>query len=280
MPRTISKVSYDVGYLHPDAHSLAALWSNNLLDTDKALQTFFDGCVAAGPEGCAFYAPTPEAISRNLTALYESLRTRPIPFRTPSSYGLIDLNLVRLSVFVSLYQPQPLFSLLAEALAALARGEVPGSQLLHLFPKPAAFECSCDPTYHQFEAVLDSQVAIICNDGRAIPSGFDEAEKHYQNMVKKSGWGSLLASLRIMCSCDCPRVLSTKNTDILAVAGQTSPRSTSKVPRFILPIIGLMLDRPGYWKYQLPNAYHRQYGRCVSILLRLTSAHIRCPKTL
>ncbi|KAJ7858726.1 TAP-like protein-domain-containing protein [Mycena leptocephala] len=244
---------------------------------DKVERILIDGVLDAENyfERCAFYAPTPEAISRNLTALYESLRTRPIPFRTPSSYGLIDLNLIRLSVFVSLYQPQPLFSLLAEALAALARGEVPGSQLLDLFPKPAAFECSCDPTYHQFEAVLDSQVAIICNDGRAIPSGFDEAEKHYQNMVKKSGWGSLLASLRIMCSGwpDIPKKHFqgpvTGNTSFpMLIIGNTADPITplwtaKKMSKAFPDSIVLTQDCPGHTSLAAPSpctwGYIREY---------------------
>ncbi|KAJ6558054.1 TAP-like protein-domain-containing protein [Mycena capillaripes] len=181
-----------------------ALWSNNLLDADKALQTFFDGCAAAGPEGCAFYAPTPEAISQNLTALFESVLTRPIPLptpATPSGYLLVDLNLLRLIGFITIYFPQLLFAPVAEslaALAAIARGEA--SQFDASALVSALEPCPCDPSEPQFNVIPDAQVAIICNDGRAVPPGFAEAEEHYQSMVKTSSWGSLLASIRIMCS--------------------------------------------------------------------------------
>ncbi|KAJ7760788.1 TAP-like protein-domain-containing protein [Mycena olivaceomarginata] len=163
-----------------------ALWSNNLLDTDKALQAFFDGCVAAGPEACAFHAPTPEAISKNLTTLFKSIQTRPIPVHGPPGDWFC----------VTLYWPYSLFSPVAALLAALARGD---EALPILLPIPT-FECPSDPAEHQFDNVADSQVAIICNDGRAVPSGFEEAEKHYQMMAKTSSWGSILASVRIMCS--------------------------------------------------------------------------------
>jgi hypothetical protein len=209
---------------------IAALWSNNLRDADKVLQAFFDGCVAAGPEGCAFYAPTSEEISQNLTTLYESIRARPIPVRTPSRYGLVDFDLTRTLVFAVLYSPRELFVPLANILAALARGDgSPLFDLWDLFDVPA-FECSCDPAEHQFDAVLDSQLAIICNDGRAVPSGFDEAEQHYKNMVKASSFGSRWAYLRIQCSC----VVGVhdwfcRESDKALVGGRTFPNGTFKV---------------------------------------------------
>ncbi|KAJ7278005.1 hypothetical protein C8J57DRAFT_1503848 [Mycena rebaudengoi] len=35
----------------------AANLTNTMVDANKTLQTFFDGCAAAGPNACAFYAP-------------------------------------------------------------------------------------------------------------------------------------------------------------------------------------------------------------------------------
>ncbi|KAJ6470603.1 TAP-like protein-domain-containing protein [Mycena vitilis] len=177
------------------------LWSNNVLDADKAMQVFFDSCVAAGPEGCALYAPTPEAISQNLTALFESVQTRPIPVSAPSGDILVDYNLLRLTLFTGLYWPRTLWAPVAEALAtlaALARGE--GSPLSDTSAFASVFEGPCDPADHQFDAVADAQVAVICNDGRAVPSGYEQAAAHYRKMGKTSSWGSLLASIRIMCS--------------------------------------------------------------------------------
>ncbi|KAJ6558045.1 TAP-like protein-domain-containing protein [Mycena capillaripes] len=170
-------------------------WSNNLLDADEALQTFFDGCVAAGPQRCAFYASTPEAISKNLSALYESIRTRPVPVRmNPWSYAVVDLSLLRFFIFRFLLWPRAFFPLMADFLAAITHGEV----FETMFPNET-LECPCDAA-HIFWPVWDPYVAIICNDGHAVPSEFDEAENHYQNMSKMSSWGSYLASMRIMCS--------------------------------------------------------------------------------
>ncbi|KAJ7182764.1 hypothetical protein C8R43DRAFT_1116387 [Mycena crocata] len=168
------------------------LWSNNLLDADKTLQIFFDSCVAAGPTGCAFYAPTPEAISQNLTALYDSVRVRPVPVKTASGYGVIDYNSLCLIVLSSLYWPLTLFRPLAVILAGLARGD--GAPLID-FLKPSPFECSCDPSEHQFDSILDSQVdvAILCSDDvhlgsvfasiRISCTGWDIPKQHFQGPV-------------------------------------------------------------------------------------------------
>ncbi|KAJ7777630.1 alpha/beta hydrolase fold-domain-containing protein [Mycena maculata] len=168
-----------------------ALWANNMVDADKAMQTFFDGCSAAGPDGCAFYAPTPD-----------SIRTQPIPVRTPSNYGLVDLALLRRVILDVLYAPQGYFAPLAEVLAALTRSD--GAPLFELPFLDPTFECSCEPTDHQADVLLDQEalMAIICNDGRAVPSGFEEAERHYKNMLLASDWGfgGLFASIRISCS--------------------------------------------------------------------------------
>ncbi|KAJ6531975.1 TAP-like protein-domain-containing protein [Mycena capillaripes] len=176
------------------------LWANNLVDADNVLQSFFDGCADAGPEGCAFYAPTPEAIAQNLTTLYESIRARPISVRTSSGYGLADFNMLRGYILLAMYTPQVMFVPLANVLADLARGD--GSLLLeNLLAVMSPFECSCGDGESQAPYIdMEALLAIRCNDGRAVPSGFEEAEQHYKNMTKSSSFGGLWAHLRNMCS--------------------------------------------------------------------------------
>ncbi|KAJ7269773.1 TAP-like protein-domain-containing protein [Mycena rebaudengoi] len=176
-----------------------ALWSNNLMDADKAMQTFFDECAAAGEEACAFYAPTPDAISQKLNTLIDTIHARPVPVRTDLGYGLVDYELLRMIILACLYAPHALFAPLAVGLAALEIGD--GSSLFNLFAIPA-FQCSCEP-FPGVEpaASLDAQLAIICNDGKAVPSAFEDSQRHYENMVNTSSWGStIFASIRIACS--------------------------------------------------------------------------------
>ncbi|KAJ7206707.1 Alpha/Beta hydrolase protein [Mycena rebaudengoi] len=127
------------GVLDPDSW-FSANWTIDVTDTDKALQTFFDGCAAAGPDLCAFYKPTMVEIADRLTALTASIRTQPIPVLTPAGYGLVDYSLLRLSVLEALYPPCSLFPTLARGLAALENGD--GSILYSISQEPT-FQCDC-----------------------------------------------------------------------------------------------------------------------------------------
>ena len=83
------------------------------------MESFFDGCVAAGPDACAFYAPTAEQISNNLDSLYDSLLTQPVPVVSSSFYGFVDYSVLRSLIWGTLYAPYIYFSTLAEGLASL-----------------------------------------------------------------------------------------------------------------------------------------------------------------
>lgn len=137
-PDKVGRIDID-GVCDAEDH-YAVMWSNNLIDTDKTLQTFFDQCVAVGPARCPFYAPTADNIARNLTALYDEVRIRPVPVRTPTSYGLINYSRLKFTIFVALYNPFATFLWLASGLADLAARD--GPRLFQLLKTPP-FQCSC-----------------------------------------------------------------------------------------------------------------------------------------
>ena len=169
------------------------------------MESFFDGCVAAGPDICPFYAPTSDAISQKLTALYESVRARPVPVRTPTSYGLVDYARLKLTVFVSLYSPYVMFPPLANALADLLDGD--GTMLFQLLETPS-FECSCDSPKSPFELVQDGQTAVICTDGKEVNDSLEELKAQYENMAKFTEWAEIWAGIRVRCSYVIPPVSS------------------------------------------------------------------------
>ncbi|KAJ7209101.1 TAP-like protein-domain-containing protein [Mycena rebaudengoi] len=165
-------------------------WANSLVDTDKVWQSFYDGCVAAGPDGCPFYAPTAEDINTKMDRIYASLRTRPIPVRTNMSYGLVDYAFVRSVIFSSLYKPYARFAPLARALADLAEGNA--TAMFKMAEKPS-FECGCDPSEYRFEVLL-------MEAGVRIPSTFEAAQRHYVEMGKISTWADIGALTRMACT--------------------------------------------------------------------------------
>ncbi|KAF8816530.1 hypothetical protein BYT27DRAFT_7077074 [Phlegmacium glaucopus] len=175
----------------------AALWSNNLLDTDKTMQSFYTGCADAGPDRCAFWAPSPDDIRQNLTNLYSSISTQPVPVKIGNTYGYVDHKMLHSAVFASLYSPFATFRLLAEGLAELAAGD--GTRIFkQLTPSP--FECSGDPSKGLEQNLFEAQVAVFCNDAANVPADLQSAQKHLEMMSKTSGFGSFIASIRVHCA--------------------------------------------------------------------------------
>lgn len=111
------------------------------MDTNKAMESFYTGCAAAGPDGCAFWAPTADDIRQNVTGLSDLVRTKPIPTRTRSGYGLFDINKLDTALFTSLYFPYSAFPTLAQGLSELAGGS---AKILFDRESPPLYKCACD----------------------------------------------------------------------------------------------------------------------------------------
>jgi hypothetical protein len=149
------------------------------------MQTFFDSCFDAGPSECAFYAPSPKAISQNLNKLYDITKSRPFPvFLNAGSYGVVDYNFLRNSVFQSLYFPKLYFPTLANVLAELSKGNAGP-----LWEYGSAFNGSSN-----------AETAITCNDGALIPGTLEDAEQYFAKLTKTSEWADVWANSRLICS--------------------------------------------------------------------------------
>ena len=174
-----------------------ALWSNNLLDTDKTMESFYAGCADAGPDRCAFWAPSPEDIRQNLTNLYDSISVQPVPGKEGKVYGYIDYRMLHSLVFQCLYFPIATFRILAQSLADLAVGN--GSIVLKA-TTPMPFECSEDSSKDLERNNIEAQVAILCNDGTSIPTDLRSAQKHFEMMSNMSEFGNVWADIRVLCA--------------------------------------------------------------------------------
>ncbi|KAF7331315.1 Cytochrome P450 [Mycena kentingensis (nom. inval.)] len=197
-PDNVERLIIDgVGYA-PDYY--ATEWATNLLDTDKAYQSFATGCAAAGRALCAFHAPTPSEILANIDALGASLRAAPIPVNAGATYGLVDFSLLRGVIFNALYKPHALFPGLAQALADLRDGNATTiwTMSAQIAPASVAPADACgaeDP----FESVTEAIWAIACNDGARIPSGYAEFAAHYQRLVRTSSFADNWEAPRMGC---------------------------------------------------------------------------------
>ena len=161
------------------------------------MESFYTGCADAGPDRCAFWAPSPDDIRQNLTNLYESISVQPVPVKTGNTYGYIDYKMLHLSVFDSLYAPFATFRRLAQSLADLAAGN--GTIVLKAMTSPP-FECSGDSSKDLEGNPLEAQIAILCNDGANIPADLHSAQKHFEMMSNRSEFGNAWASVRVRCA--------------------------------------------------------------------------------
>jgi hypothetical protein len=168
-----------------------ALWSNNLLDTDKTMESFYTGCADAGPDRCAFWAPSPDDIRQNLTNLYDSISVQPVPVKTGDTYGYVDYKMLHSLVFNSLYSPFATYRRLAQGLADLVAGN--GTIVLKA-TAPSPFECSRDSSKDLVRNYLEAQIAIMCNDVANIPADLHSAQKRCQTCLNSVIYGPPLES--------------------------------------------------------------------------------------
>ncbi|KDR84381.1 hypothetical protein GALMADRAFT_237210 [Galerina marginata CBS 339.88] len=159
-------------------------WANEILDTDKVLQMFFDECFKAGPKACAFYDSSSAVIKNNLDSLYSSVLAQPIPAYSfsLSTYGIIDHATLKKAIFTSFYTPYSSFSTLAQGLADLKNGN--GSLL---------FELSSP-------LITEVVAAVSCGDGEQVTDNAAALEKYTQSIDHLSSFSSIVAGIRTLCS--------------------------------------------------------------------------------
>ena len=184
-------------YISCISTSFLALWSNNLRDADKTIESFYTGCADAGPDRCAFWAPSPDDIRQNLTNLYDSITVQPVPVKTGNTYGYVDYKMLHSSVFQSLHSQYASYRHIAQGLADLASGN--GAIILKetiLSP----FKCSGDSSKGLERNLLEAFIAIHCNDGLDIPADLHSTQKHFEMMSNVSEFGTLWAAFRVQCA--------------------------------------------------------------------------------
>ncbi|KAJ6511565.1 TAP-like protein-domain-containing protein [Mycena vitilis] len=138
-------------------------------EADKALQSFFDGCAAAGPDLCAFYEPIAAAIAD----------TCPRHHSRGRAYGIVDYSLLRYTIFETLYSPYAQFSMLAQGLADLQKDN--GTVLDSILTTIPGFEGDCNQT-SVFSPIDDSTTTILperCEDIAEFLAGSDRINCAY-----------------------------------------------------------------------------------------------------
>ncbi|TFK64069.1 alpha/beta-hydrolase [Pluteus cervinus] len=248
----------------------ATLWSNNLLDTDKTMQAFYDGCYSAGPEGCPFYAPGPGLIAQKLSALYDSVHKNPFTVVTDKSYGTLDLDRLKATVFRVLYKPYTQFHPLAQALADLRNGN---ATAIYQMSETPTFGCSCGTEPLLSTSVDEGYMFVACTDGKPVPSDLEYSLKHHSEMSRSSEWGGQWSTTAIRCS-GWPQFTKTHfqgpfvaNTSfpILLIGNTADPVTplwaAQKMSKGFKNSMVLTQDTPGHCSISMPSLCTTQYIR-------------------
>ncbi|KAH8826670.1 TAP-like protein-domain-containing protein [Flagelloscypha sp. PMI_526] len=179
----------------------AGLWVNSLLDTDATMQSFFDACHTAGPSGCPLWMSSPALIEAELEELYTKIRREPIAVHlSPTHYGIVDYEVLRMMIFRALYYPWDTFPKIAQALADL-KNKGDGRALFDLYENPHKVTCSsCDPNQYADVSVLEGIAAVACNDGMDVDGTELESFLEYSKILReKSVWAEAWERIPIMC---------------------------------------------------------------------------------
>ena len=176
----------------------SGLWSHNLFDTGKTMNSFYTGCAGAGLDGCPFWAPTADDVKRNLTNLYKKVLTQPVPVKLSNGrFGVVTHAFLKGIIFKALYSPFAKFLPLAQALADLAEGD---GRAVYGLDSATPFQCDCcGKDSHQFAPVADAGTAIRCTDGDQVVGDLTEMLQYHESLLKQSEFGPLWSGLRIGC---------------------------------------------------------------------------------
>ncbi|KAK1230456.1 hypothetical protein PQX77_006450 [Marasmius sp. AFHP31] len=198
-PDKVGRVAID-GIVDPEDY-YRMKWMTGIKDIENTRKWFLTSCKEAGPESCAFYEDSVEAMESKLNGIYTSLIKAPMPVEMPVetnvSSGLVTYGAVRYKMLRSLYSPFLDWRKLAVGLAGLAEGNATAFYSLDAGPM---FECDCDPTLNDLAPTTEALNVYTCNDGDAVPSDVESAKAHYQESTEFSPFGSIWASFRIACA--------------------------------------------------------------------------------
>ncbi|CAE6500984.1 unnamed protein product, partial [Rhizoctonia solani] len=187
---------------------------DGLTDNHKTLEGFFDSCVEAGPDRCAF-AKTPSGkvstqraeLQSRLEALYSKLRDEPAPVpKSLTGPGILTASHVKVTIFIGLYSPK-LWPSLAEA---LAEAEAGNPQLLY-DREYGSFEVlkpsNGNETQNVFNRYMERQMlpvtisAIMCSDSeKPAPKSLDQYAQYIHEMDKLSSIADVWAMLTGFCA--------------------------------------------------------------------------------
>ncbi|OLN88180.1 putative hydrolase Mb2248c-like protein 1 [Colletotrichum chlorophyti] len=187
---------------------------NYVRDTDKVLFALYEFCHQAGPEKCAFYAPSAEAIMERFTRLLSSVKAHPVVVPADDENGpevpmLVTYSMVMRLLSSTLYQPQYQSENFARILADLEQQDG-RSYYKHYHPEKPSPEPICSPRPISpfeplpgiFEGTEDAFPIVLCADHPPIDNiTLEDARREAEIIMSISpATGSLNVPYQITCN--------------------------------------------------------------------------------
>ncbi|KAI6715765.1 hypothetical protein JHW43_001712, partial [Diplocarpon mali] len=189
-----------------------------LTDTDLVMNSFYVFCHQAGPDRCAFYASSAEAVEARLDALLARIKMYPVIVPASRSSNprpeIVSYSRLRRLISSSLYRPLVVFPGLASTLRALESGD--GRPFIELASSQGSEELPpCDarlekpvptdpenptPEVPEAEGSADASKAILCGDWDGMEGGVEAFEQYVDRLVGMSkAAGATMTSLVMGC---------------------------------------------------------------------------------
>ncbi|KZV94720.1 alpha/beta-hydrolase [Exidia glandulosa HHB12029] len=174
-------------------------WSKNFLDTDKVLDFLFNSC-SASPT-CPLHEKTSSGVRSRYERIMKNLEQHPVPVVNGSTYGVVDLPMVKSVIFNAMYSPYNTFIPLAQALADLERGD--GNAMYTISARDdSTWRCDCEPTSASPPSLAilpEVLTAIACGDGAPVADDYNALAKWARDVERTSDWAEMF-SFRINCA--------------------------------------------------------------------------------
>jgi hypothetical protein len=213
-------------------------WSDEMRDSDAALNLFYQSCVEAGPEACALHDADAAKIHFRMEKVFKELQERPIAVppqgkttSLQSDYGVVDYGMVRVFVFFFLYAPYAgrttSAASLAAALAAMEKRD--GRPFWDLVKgMRATVRCNCGDGKPQDQRVHEPNMAISCSDKAFSDDSLEYLQARYERAAKVSSFAGLRG---LFCSYAPAVVPSFRCADDDGAGGGGSSRKRSSAGR-------------------------------------------------
>lgn len=186
--------------------------ANFVSDTDKIFDAFDSACHKVGPDRCALWAESPEAVQNRRGDLLARLRISPVVVPAwslpsgPELPALITYSKLQRLTQTILYKPQTQFQRMAHVYAALERGDgMPFYDMMreHATDEPGQLCLLGDTpaTMPQETGTEDDAFpAIMCSDNEPVTDTPEEFEQFANKIEGISKWaGAVNLLFRVVC---------------------------------------------------------------------------------